>query len=422
MRSTMTSDGRNRRWLAVVAALGFWACTVATPRARADGMVVAPRDYKGSLEERAQEAIILFHAGEDGRQATEDMILKIRVEGAAESFAWVIALPDTPTTAAEDSKLFEELHRYVQARKATTFKAAKGDVKSAAAPAAGAVEAPVEVISRKEVGSYDVAVVRENQQGALQGWLADNGYRKVEGAEELIDFYRKKGYVFACIRVRDASLQQGTPVDLHPLRFSFKTGGRDGVYFPMRLTGLQAEPFDVNLYVLYGKWLNDRLNGFGFAHRGFALNWRDFDSPECKPNAGKLWSDPVSDPYLKPYAGMVPTVTKLCQKLHPGERYYLTNLQATGLIPRDVRDWPEDLWLFPYYTDKATVPYDAREGGPASAAYPNLGAAVGEVTPRRSGSRRLSWLVIGLAIFIVAMTKLAIRSARHAKPSGEVEL
>ena len=61
-------------------------------------MVVAPREYKGSLEERAQEALILFHAGDEARPATEDLILKIRVEGDAASFAWVVALPNEPTT------------------------------------------------------------------------------------------------------------------------------------------------------------------------------------------------------------------------------------------------------------------------------------------------------------------------------------
>src|SRR4051812_37787555 len=187
---------------------------------------------------------------------------------------------------------------------------------------------------------------------------------------------RKKGYVFACVRVNDVARAKGAAADLHPLRFSFTTGGRDGVYFPMRLTGLQSSRFDVNLYVLYGKWLNERINGFGYARRGFSLHWRDYDSPQCEPNAGKHWSDPPSDPYLQMYAAVVPTVTKLCQKLPPGERYYLTNLWATDLAPRDVRDWADDLWLFPYYTDPRTVPHDVRKGGPASAAYPNLEASL----------------------------------------------
>ena len=373
--------------LGLIAALVGGLGLGATPRVRADGMVVAPRDYKGSLEEKAQEALILFHAGDETRPAAEDLILKIRVEGDVASFAWVIALPNEPTTGPEDGKLFEELHRYVELRKVHQRNAMS---KSAPWPVgAAAPKAAVEVISRKDVGSYDVAVVREKEAGTLNAWLADNGYRRVEGADDLFEWYRKKKYVFACVRVNDAAREKGAAADLHPLRFSFATGGRDGVYFPMRLTGLQSSAFDVNLYVLYGKWLNDRLNGFGYAYRGFTLNWRDFDGPECEPNAGKRWSDPASDPYLRGFTTFIPTVTKLCQKLHPGERYYLTNLRATGLVPRDVRDWSDDLWLFPYYTDPTTVPSDAREGGPASASYPNIGDAIREAvlaeTIARSG-------------------------------------
>ena len=339
-------------------------------RVRADGLVLPPRDYQGSLEERAQEAILIFHPGDATRPATEDLILKVKVEGSADKFAWVIPLPNEPRTGREDARLFEELHRYVQARLSARAAKARVAVGAAKSAAPAAAEALVEVLSRKVVGSFDVAVVRERQAGALNGWLRDNGYRAVED-DDLVAWYRKKGYVFACIKVADAALAKGSSVELHPLRFSFETGGRDGIYFPMRLTGLQRERFDVNLYVFYNKWVNDRVSRFGYIHRGFERVWRDYDSPECPPNAGKSWSDPAADPYLRGFAGLFPTVTALVRKLHPGERYYLTNIQARGLAPRDVRDWPDDLWLFPYYTDRRMVPFDARPGGPAAAAYPH---------------------------------------------------
>lgn len=389
----------------------------AAPTARGDGMVVPPRDYKGSLEERAQEALILFHAGDDKTPATEDLILKIRVEGDAASFAWVVALPNEPTTAPEDGALFAELHRYVQEQRSRTMSALSKSAAGATATAAPKGEAAVEVISRKDVGSYDVAVVREREPGRLNAWLSDNGYRRVEGADDLFEWYRKKGYVFACVRVNETARAAGAAAELHPLRFTFTTGGRDGVYFPMRLTGLQASRFDVNLYVLYGKWLNDRLNGFGYAHRGFALNWRDYDGPRCEPNAGKRWSDPGQDPYLGAFASFIPAVVKLCQKLHPGERYYLTNLQGVGLAPRDVRDWPDDLWLFPYYTDPRVIPADARPGGAASSAYPHPEAMLPAAPPAVSlGGWRLSrsrviWVVLGLVAF--GLAAVLIRAGRR---------
>ena len=333
--------------------------------ALADGKVVAPRDYRGSLEEEAQEAIIIYEAGKSAASGKEDMILKIRVAGEVASFAWIIPFPNEPKIAKEDPKLFKELFDYVEARTRRTYKKGRG-MGGGGEMAVKAAESAVEVLSRRIVGSYDTAVVREKKAGALNGWLKQEGFQTLDDAEDVIGYYRKKGYVFACIKVSDVELAKGKPVESHPLRFTFGTGGRDGIYFPMKMTGLQEKPFNINLYVFYGAWLNGKLNKYGYVHRGFSLRFRDWDSPKCKANAGKAWSAPQHDPYLRDMARRLPTVTELFQTLHPGERYYLTNIQAFGLKPDKVREWPNDLWLFPYYIDRGFVPFDARPGGPAS--------------------------------------------------------
>lgn len=337
----------------------------------ADGLVFRPVAYEGSLNERSQEAIIIFHKGDKAGEATQDLILKISVEGGADQFGWVVPLPAVPETGEEDAKLFAELHRYVQARLV-----AGGGVKpkadkntNSADEVAPATAKDVEVISRKTVGSFDVSIIKEKRAGSLNQWLTDNKYQSVDGGDEVIEWYRKKGYVFACMRVSDAALSKDKVVDLHPLRFSFKTGGRDGMFFPMRLTGLQEERFDINIYVFYDKWVNDRLSPYGFVHRDFRLRWRDYDSRECIANAGKLWSTPKKDPYLRGYAHLVPTVTKMFEKMHPGKRYYLTNVYSRGVKPSEVLAWKDDLWMFPYYTNRNFVPYDAREGGAAALGY-----------------------------------------------------
>jgi hypothetical protein len=334
---------------------------------RADGKLVAPKTYKGSLEEKAQEAIIIFHEGDGEKSAVEDLILKVSAEGEVKSFGWVIPFPKEPKAAKEDAKLFEELFAYVAARHdQLRASMSKG-------PATGGVEGSVgvEVLSRQTVGAFDVAVVREKQAGALNQWLEKEGFQTLVGADDIIGFYRDKGYVFACIKVTDAALSADKPVDLHPLRFSFQTGGRDGIYYPMRMTGLQKEALDINLYVFYRFWLNDDLNEFGYFHRGFSLNYRDWDTSKCVANGGKAYSDPKHDPFLKDLASKIPTVTRLLQKLHPGANYYLTNIQMEGAKPADIRGWSDDLWLFPYYVNKKFVPYDARSGGVAAKAWEN---------------------------------------------------
>ena len=340
---------------------------------RGDGGLIRPWSYKGSLEERSQEAIIIFNTSEEDEGAFEDLILKIGVIGKTDQFAWVIPFPKEPKVEKEDARLFEELGYYVDFQRSRNKNNPRDEkAKDAKKAEERPNESPVEVLARKIVGSYDVAVVRENLAGALNRWLKEEHYQALpETAEDVIGFYRQKGYVFACVKVKDAVSGSDGNSDLHPLRFSFRTGGQDGIYFPMKMTGLQTMPFDVNLYVFDRFWINDKRSRHGYVNRGFSLKYRDWDSPQCEPNAGKGYSDPREDPFLSDFARLIPTVTTLFQKLHPGERYYLTNIQARRLQPADVRQWSDDLWLFPYNTDRRWVPRDARKGGIASTSWPN---------------------------------------------------
>jgi len=386
----------------VILAAVFCTCSPMSP-AWADGKIVRPADYEGSLEERAQEAILIFHTSREPGGSREDLILKIRVEGEAERFAWIVPFPNEPKVAEEDPELFHELFDYVEARLASFRRGSKYPAAAKTPAMEAEPKGPgVEVLSRKVVGTFDVAIVREKVAGALNQWLEQEGYQTLTGddADEVLKFYRDKEYVFACIKVSEAELQKDQPVDVHPLRFSFMPGGRDGMYFPMKLTGLQEQPFDVNLYIFYGKWVNDRLSKFGYEYRGFTRKYRDWDTSECEPNAGKAYSAPRHDAFLRSMAGRLPLTAKLFQKLHPGERYYLTNIQANGLEPKDVVEWPDDLWLFPYYTDPDFVPYDARPGGPASAAWLESYSAAEDGAASASVVDAQAWLLPGLGIGI----------------------
>jgi len=398
---------------AMILVAAFFTVLSASP-ALADGKVMPPADYQGSLEERAQEAILIFHTSQEPGGSREDLILKIQVEGEADQFAWIVPFPNVPKVAQEDPELFNELFDYVEARLAGLRGGSKypSDAKTAAEPEAK--HPGVEVLSRKVVGKFDVAIVREKVAGALNEWLEKEGYQTFTGddADEVLAFYRDKQYVFACIKVSEAELQKDAPVDVHPLRFSFQPGGRDGMYFPMKLTGLQQQPFDVNLYIFYGKWVNDHLSKFGYEYRGFRRKYRDWDTSECEPDAGKAYSAPQHDVFLKSMAYRLPLTTKLFQKLHPGERYYLTNIQAGGLEPKDVLQWADDLWLFPYYTDPGFVPYDAQPGGPASATWPESYPADedGEASASAVASvvDAQAWVIPGLGIGIAVAALAAI--------------
>lgn len=413
-----------------------WAAFVlfSQTAAWADGKAIGPamyqgHPYRGSVEEHAQEAVLIFHDSDKPGEAHEDLVLRISVQGEVRNFAWVVPFPDEPQIAKEDAKLFVELYDYVEARLASRFEHASKAAAAKSSEAKPDMPKPVEVLSRKIVGSFDVAVVRENQSGALNEWLKKEGYQTLRDADDVLGFYDKKKYVFACVKVSEAQLDQHAPVDLHPLRFSFKTGGRDAMFFPMKMTGLQDHAFDVNLYVFYHAWLNDHLSKFGYEHRGLRLKYRDWDTPACEPNAGKTWSTPEHDVFLRDFAPRIPTVAALFQKLHPGERYYLTNIQALGLKPEVVRQWSDDLWLFPYYVDKNFVPYDARPGGPAATAWPRATSDVQESSSSVGASeertaagstKTVKWLLgagIGLGLSIAAFLAIRLRWSRRSTTS-----
>jgi len=380
----------------------------------ADGKVSPPRNYTGSLEEKSQEAIIIFRGSDTPGEAKQDLILKIEVAGEAKNFAWIVPFPNEPSVAKEDPALFPELFKYVEHRQRSRS-GSKGELsKGTDAKNAAEDEEKVEVLSRKTIGDFDIAIVKEHEEGGLNPWLKAEGFQTLDDAEDVLKFYREKDYVYACMKVSSEALAAEKVIETHPLRFTFKTGGRDGIYFPMKLTSLQTDPFDVNLYVFYGAWLNDNISQFGYEHRGFHLRHRDWDTKACEANAGKSYSLPAKDPYLRDSVGRLAETTKLFQKLHPGQKFYLTNIQAYALKPSDVREWPDDLWLFPYYTRRSMIPYDARPDGPAHGAYPHVSAATvndseGMVaTHFRTDSRLRYGAVALIAMVIVGLVALAL--------------
>ena len=98
-----------------------------------------------------------------------------------------------------------------------------------------------------------------------------------------------------------------------------------------------------------------------------------------------------------------------------GRQVYLTNIQAKNLLPEDVRQWSGDLWLFPHYTDRSMVPYDARPGGAAHAAYAGIVMqlpAAGQ--PAVAFGNRIRNVGLTLAALVVLATGVVV--VRESQP------
>jgi len=310
--------------LALLGVVGFLG------NARADGMFVPryiEREYEGSLEQRAQEGIIVYKDG------VEDLILKVSYQGKPKEFAWVIPFPSVPEIFRAGTELFSELFDYVEHALAEEsrggwFKWGKHKEETEEGPA-------VRVIARKTVGTYETTTVEERTKGALNQWLKENGYVELKAAENEIEYYRNLGWVFVAIKVRDAIAEQES-ADLHPLRFQFQTRQEDEMVYPLRLSVFQKSPLDVNLYILSDSPINIDYDEKGVLTKGFEARYEG--------DSYVTWWQ-----YRVEGGPQMFHTRQFFLKNYPRESFILTNIQAWGLKPDDIREWTEDLYIYPRY-------------------------------------------------------------------------
>ncbi len=103
----------------------------------------------------------------------------------------------------------------------------------------------VSIIDRKMVGVFETTTISSRDPAALQAWLKANGFAAPANCAQAIASYVKDGWVFVAAKIRrdDPTLQTATP---HPLSFTFKT---EKAVYPMRLTGINNGPVQIDLYV-----------------------------------------------------------------------------------------------------------------------------------------------------------------------------
>jgi len=217
---------------------GVLLAVVAWRQAQADGCFVWRRG--ADLNEPSQKAVLLWRGGR------ETLVLQVKYEGPAEDFAWIVPLPARPeVTAIKPKKApFEELSLYTQRRR-------KWGYRGAGRPAAQGLDA-VQVLERKVVGVYDVAVLAAADPKALSDWLNRNGYAFPPHRTDVLEHYTKKKWVYVAMRIdrealgtdRVKKLRVG---ELQPIRFLFPA--KEMVY-PLRISSVNAGRTEVLLYVL----------------------------------------------------------------------------------------------------------------------------------------------------------------------------
>jgi hypothetical protein len=258
----------------------------------ADGIPIAVEGLSEfDIEMPAQKAILVY----DEESQREDLILSVELRGGPEA-AWVVPVPSLPEVETASPEWFEQLS---EVTKPEIEHRVEEIYYSFEAVTVGE-EVEVEVISREEVGVYDVSILSADKAGALVDWLNENGYAYPEEGEPLLDIYMEEGgWYFVAARVLPGKSDR-LDGDVHPLWFSFET---ERPIYPMRLTTLVKKRLHVLIYVLADHRME--IPGHGFR------TWF----------AGELTLEPVD-------AESAEAVELLTQR-----PYYVTKLRNESLFP-----------------------------------------------------------------------------------------
>ncbi len=254
----------------------------------ADGKLFQPAIVRDAPRTPEQRALLAF----DAQLGIETLVIETTVDrdgGApADELAWIVPLPAKPRIEASTTGLFPALEMFcapeIRMRPDATWLVILGfglggwatvrwwerplrplaalglywatvtlSVLGACAmfpPGCSAAtmgtraEAGAQVLARQTVGVFETTTLTATDAPALRRWLTDNGFAAPPAIDPVVDDLLEEGWVFVASKVRpDAA--EGV-ARLHPLSFTFRTA--EPVY-PMRLTGVDAEPLDLALFV-----------------------------------------------------------------------------------------------------------------------------------------------------------------------------
>jgi len=115
-----------------------------------------------------------------------------------------------------------------------------------------AMPAKVAVLEHKNVGSFDVSVVKSMDSKTLMDWLETNGFKAPATAKPIVDAYVKDGWCFVAAKLRGF---KGGTLPMHPIKLEFATAKP---VYPMRLTALAGPEVVVDLFVIGNQFAKAR--------------------------------------------------------------------------------------------------------------------------------------------------------------------
>lgn len=278
----------------IVIVLTLLAFTASTAYACGCGIYI-PQEGDAQV---AQERSLLRWDG-----AREDIVMSLGVLGASKQAAIILPVPSKADVKLADAKIFDELEEMTKPLERTETEWVFLPMLGAGAmppEGVGAGAPPVSVLSRQNIGPFDVANLAATDANALQAWLAANGFEIDPRTTEILAPNIEKGWTFVAIRVRPDQTDAQLGGDLAPLQIAFDS---DELLYPMRSTALADNQQTVVLYVLADHRV-EKNTSFGPSRVAYA-NW--------------LEPAQVADSTLAPYIDRRYFLTKYIDSVNPAQ-------------------------------------------------------------------------------------------------------
>jgi len=217
-----------------------------------------PKSHARDITEPVQKALIIYDKG------VEHLILQVSYKGSASEFVWLVPTPSRPQISKVDAPIFHWLHNATAPKIRYWFDAdqkIRGFYQGGKAATLGAPGGlDVDVLEEKQVGAYDIAVLRAGDAGDLLQWLRQNGYQITPKLVPVVSDYVRRGWVFTAMRINTGyqdrvalRLREGV---LQSLKFKFRTS--EPIY-PLKVSSLNKGKTDILLYVIAAHRVDEPL-------------------------------------------------------------------------------------------------------------------------------------------------------------------
>ena len=178
-------------------------------------------------------------------------------------------------------------------------------------------------LQRARVGTFETVTITAKSSDGLMNWLQENEFVVSTNIQPVVADYLTRGWVFVASKLaREHSVVATNAI--HPLSFTFKTA--EAVY-PMQLTGVDAGPLHVELYV-FGQQqaAADHFSATACVSALFPeeARWRSRLDNNVQ----------VMHPLLRAWAMNYPVITKLTGRLLPEQMQQDVVLRWEKFVPQ----------------------------------------------------------------------------------------